>query len=422
MTCEFSHGLRPSAGHTSGHTAPTTISAACGHHGCMSSRIVTLGTTTAARTQQIFGISQPDRRSHVYVIGKTGTGKSTLIGNMVSQDLQHGRGFCLVDPHGDLVECMYDAVPEHRRSDVLYFNVPDRTQPYGYNPLRFVREDKRSLACSGMLDVMKKMWPDAWGVNMEHILRNALFALLETPGASLPDIVRLLDDNDFRRRVAHRLVNAPVKQFWQHEYQNYSFQKRADGAGPILNKIGAFLADPNVCKIVTAPEQDLHFRQIMDDGKVLLVNLAKGQIGEDAAGLLGGLLVTTLGLASFSRQDTPETDRRDFCLYLDEFQNFTTRSMAGMTSELRKYHVGLVLAHQYLFQLDPDVREAVLGNAGTIISFRLGARDAAYLAQEFQPHFSQQDFIGLPNHEIYLRLMIDGAPSRPFSAVTLPWI
>ena len=272
-----------------------------------------------------------------------------------------------------------------------------------------------------MLDVMKKMWPDAWGVNMEHILRNALFALLEVPGSSLPDIPRLLEDKEFRRRVTRQMKNAPVKHFWQHEYESYSFQKRSDGAGPILNKVGAFLADPIVCKILTAPEEDLHFRQIMDDGQVLLVNLAKGQIGEDAAGLLGGLLVTTLGLASFTRQDMPETNRQDFILYLDEFQNFTTRSMASMTSELRKYHVALVLAHQYLFQLDPDVREAVLGNAGTIISFRLGARDAAYLAQEFQPVFPQQDFINLPNHEIYLRLMIDGAPSKPFSAITLPW-
>ncbi|MEM8971718.1 MAG: type IV secretion system DNA-binding domain-containing protein [Pseudomonadota bacterium] len=378
-----------------------------------------LGTSNAARHKMRFGIRQRDRLSHVYIIGKTGVGKSTLLGNMMRQDLHHGHGFCLIDPHGDLVERMYQGVPEDRRDDVLYFNVPDRTQPYGYNPLRFVREDRRALACSGMLDVMKKMWPDAWGVNMEHILRNALFALLETPGSALPDIVRLLDDKEYRRHVTARLRNATVKHFWQHEYTSYSFQKRSDGAGPILNKIGAFLADPHVCKIVTAPEHDLHFRQIMDDGKVLLVNLAKGQIGEDAAGLLGGLLVTTLGLASFTRQDLVETERRDFYLYLDEFQNFTTRSMANMTSELRKYHVGLVLAHQYLFQLDPDVREAVLGNAGTIISFRLGARDAAYLAQEFQPEFSQLNFLRLPNYDIYLRLMIDGRPSKPFSATTL---
>ena len=359
--------------------------------------IIIIGQTNAARRKLRFGIKRIDRLSHTYIIGKTGTGKSTLLGNLVMQDLMHGHGLCLIDPHGDLVESTHSKIPSHRVTDVRYFNVPDPSQPYGYNPLRFVAEDKRSLAASGLLDVMKKMWPDAWGVNMEHILRNALFALLEVPNSTLPDIPRLLEDKDFRRHVAHRVQNRPVKHFWQREYQSYSFQKRADGAGPILNKVGAFLADPIVRKILTAPDEDLHFRQIMDQGGVLLVNLAKGQIGADAAGLLGGMLVTTLGLAAFTRQDMPEEDRRDFHLYLDEFQNFTTRSMAGMTSELRKFHVGLVLAHQYLFQLDPDVREAVLGNAGTIISFRLGARDAAYLAQEFEPVFDQPDFINLPN-------------------------
>ncbi len=379
-----------------------------------------LGLTNAARRQVAFGIKQADRLSHTYIIGKTGTGKSTLLAAMIRQDLIHGHGCCLVDPHGDLVERIYAAVPEHRLGDVRYFNVPDRTQSYGYNPLRYVKADKRPLAASGMLEVMKKMWPDAWGVNMEHILRNALLTLLENPGSTLADIPRLLDDKSFRRTVANRLSNEPVKRFWLLEYERYSFQKKADGAGPILNKVGAFLADPTVFKILTAPEEDLHFRQLMDEGGVLLVNLAKGQIGEDAAGLLGGLLVTTLGLAAFTRQDTPEPERRDFFLYLDEFQNFTTHSMANMTSELRKYHVGLVLAHQYLHQLDADVREAVLGNTGTMIAFRLGAHDAAYMAAEFQPAFSQLDFLRLPNYDIYLRLMIDGLPSRPFSATTLP--
>ncbi len=297
-----------------------------------------------------------------------------MIENMVCQDLEQGHGLCLLDPHGDLVERVYQSVPEIRKGDVQYFNVPDRTQPYGYSPLRYVAEDKRPLAASGLLEVMKKLWPDAWGVNMEHILRHALLALLDRPGSTLADIPRLLSDKYFRRSVTARLENLQVKHFWQHEYENYSFQKRSDGAGPILNKVGAFLADPNLCQILTDPEEDLHFRQIMDDGQVLLVNLAKGQIGEDAAGLLGGILVTTLGLAAFTRQDIPEHQRRPFYLFLDEFQNFTTHSMANMTSELRKFHASLTLAHQYLFQLTPEVREAVLGNAGTIISFRVGAR------------------------------------------------
>ncbi len=382
--------------------------------------ITILALTNAARKQVLFGIKQTDRLFHQYIIGKTGTGKSTLLQNMIWQDLQANRGLCLIDPHGDLVERIARNIPAYRQRDVRYFNVPDRTQPYGYNPLRFVQVEKRPLAASGMLDAMQKMWPDAWGVNMEHILRNALLALLERPGSTMADILRLLDDKTFRRAVAQRLSNAPVKRFWTREYEDYSFRKRADGAGPILNKVGAFLADPSIRQILTEPEEDLHFRQIMDDGQILLVNLAKGQIGQDAAGILGALLVTTLGLAAFSRQDSPEQSRRDFFLYLDEFQNFTTRSMADMTSELRKYHVGLVLAHQYLFQLDPHVREAVLGNTGTLISFRLGAGDANYMAQEFQPEFAPLDFVRLPNYDIYLRLMVDGLPTPPFSATTLP--
>ena len=381
--------------------------------------ITILGQTNAARRKVVFGIKQPDRLNHVYIIGKTGVGKSTLIENMVRQDLEADRGLCLLDPHGDLVERVHAAVPEHRRHDVLYFNVPDTSQPFGYNPLRYVKPEKRSLAASGLLEVMKKLWPDAWGVNMEHVLRHALLVLLEVPGSTMADIPRLLSDKQFRRLVAARITNEPVRQFWQKEYESYSFQKRSDGAGPILNKVGAFLANPNVNRILTAPETDLHFRQIMDEGQVLLVNLAKGQIGEDSAGLLGGMLVTTLGLAAFTRQDMKEPERRSFHLYLDEFQNFTTHSMANMASELRKYRVSLTLAHQYLFQLTPEVREAVLGNAGTIISFRVGARDAAYLAQEFQPLFSQLDFVGLPNHNMYLKLMIDGHVSRSFSAMGL---
>ena len=378
--------------------------------------ITILGTTNAARRQVRFGIQQPDRLSHVYIIGKTGVGKSTLIESMIRQDLEAGRGCCLLDPHGDLVERVYQAVPENRKGNVRYFNVPNRTQPYGYNPLRYIKEDKRTLACSGMLEVMKKLWPDAWGVNMEHILRHALLALLDRPGSTLADIPRLLSDKYFRRLVASGIKNPPVRHFWQKEYENYSFQKRSDGAGPILNKVGAFLADPNLNQILTDPEEDLRFRSIMDEGQILLVNLAKGQIGEDAAGLLGGLLVTTLGLAAFTRQDTPEHRRQPFHIYLDEFQNFTTYSMVNMLSELRKYKASMTMAHQYLFQLTPEVREAVLGNAGTIISFRVGARDAAFLAQEFQPTFNQQDFLNLPNHDVYLKLMVEGTVSRPFSA------
>lgn len=375
---------------------------------------------TNFRNQNIqFGIKRLDRLFHTYVIGKTGTGKSTLLETLMRQDIEHGEGFAVIDPHGDLVERIAEMVPEARRDDVLYFNVPDDTQPFGYNPLKFVREDRRPLAASGFLEAFKKMWEDAWGVRMEHILRNALLALLDQPDATMPDILRLLTDRAFRRGVAANVRHPQVKEFWLKEFENYSFRYRADGIAPIQNKVGAFLADPRILRILTTPERPLHFRKIMDSGQVLLVNLSKGRIGDDAASLLGGLLVTTLGLAAFSRADMPEGDRRDFYLYVDEFQSFTTLSVANMISELRKYHIGLILAHQYLFQLDPAIRHAVLGNAGTIISFRLGPLDAAVFAHEFEPKFDTVDLLNLPNHNIYLKLMIDGAPSQPFSATTL---
>jgi len=366
-----------------------------------------------------FGIKRADRLSHMYLIGKTGTGKSTLLETLVRQDIAAGQGLAVVDPHGDLVDRIAAGIPDHRRKDVIYFNVPDAKQPYGYNPLKRVVPAKRPLAASGLLEVFKKMWSDAWGPRLEHILRNALLALLDQPEATLPDILRLVSDASFRKSVARNITNPQVKAFWLDEFEHYSYRLRADGIAPIQNKVGAFLANPNLYRILTKPEKMLQMRRLMDDGKILLVNLAKGKIGDDASALLGGLVVTTIGLAAFSRAELAEHQRRDFFLYIDEFQNFTTLSLANMASELRKYHVGLILAHQYLYQLDPDIRYAILGNVGTIVSFRLGPKDASFLAKEFQPEFGAIDLLTLPNHYIYLKLMIDGAPSLPFSAVTL---
>lgn len=379
-----------------------------------------IGRVDFRNDRRLFGIKREDRFSHIYIIGKTGTGKSTLLESMALQDLAQGNGFALIDPHGDLVERIAARIPSHRRTDVFYLNAADPAQPYGYNPLRYVRSDRRALAASGILEVFKKMWPEAWGVRMEHILRNILMALLEQPHATLHDILRMIGDKKFRNEVAQSLRNDVIKTFLEKEYDRFSFGYRADGTAPIQNKVGAFLADPLLNRILTSPEQDLHVRRLMDEGKVLLVNLAKGRIGEDSASLLGGLLVTTIGLAGFSRADTAVSRRRDFFVYVDEFQNFTTLAMADMLSELRKYRVGFAVAHQYLHQLDPEVRHAVLGNAGTIIAFRVGAEDAPYLVREFAERFAMIDFLQLPNYRAYLKLMIDGTPSAPFSAVTFP--
>ena len=369
--------------------------------------------------QRVFGIKDDDRFSHIYVIGKTGTGKSTLLETMALQDVRRGAGLALIDPHGDLVERIASQIPDWRQRDVVYLNASDPRQPFGYNPLRHVREDRIPLAASGFLEVFKKMWPDAWGVRMEHILRNVLLALLEQPDATMHDILRIFSDRKFRTAVAKSLKNATVRTFFEKEYDRYSFGYRADGVASIQNKVGAFLADPVLNRILTTSKSDIHVRKIMDEGRVLLVNLAKGRLGEDSSSLLGGLLVTTIGLAAYSRADIPQEKRQEFFVYVDEFQSFTTMALANMLSELRKYRVGFTIAHQYMHQLDADIRHAVLGNAGTIITFRVGAEDAPYLVGEFVGQFDEIDLVQLPNYRIYLKLMVDGSPSKPFSAMTL---
>ena len=382
-------------------------------------RVTHFARTNARNDRRVFGIKQPDRLSHMYVIGKTGTGKSTLLEQLILSDIDADEGLALVDPHGDLAERIVARIPARRQSDLIYLNVPDPSQPYGYNPLKRVTPERRPLAGSGLLEVFAKMWPEAWGVRMEHIFRNALLALLDQPQASLPDVLKLLSDKHYRKEVLRHIGNKQVRAFWENEYEKYSDRMRADGIAPIQNKVGAFLADPTLYRILTKPERPINIRRIMDEGKILVVNLAKGQIGEDASSLLGGLLVTTIGLAAFSRQDTDATARRPFYCYLDEFQNFTTLSMANMFSELRKFRVGMIVVHQYLDQLDPDVRYAVLGNTGTLISFRLGPKDASFIGLELQEKFTPLDLMNLPNYHIYLKIMIDGTPSIPFSAETL---
>jgi hypothetical protein len=384
-----------------------------------SSDISYFARTNHRGTRTLFGIKQNDRLSHIYIVGKTGVGKSTLLETLARQDLEAGRGFALIDPHGDLVERIaLDACAEEPER-VVYLNAPDGACPFGYNPLRRVRDDKISLAVSGFLETLKKLWPDAWGVRMEHVLRNTLYALLEQEDARIPDILRLYADETYRKRIAAGIRNETVRRFWRYEFAQYHYRQRADAVAPIQNKVGALLADPTLYRILVHPRHDIRLRSMMDEGRVLLVNLSKGQLGEDSALILGSFLVSTLGLAAFSRAEEPPESRRPFFLYLDEFQNFTTHMLANMMSELRKYGLGLTLAHQYLHQLEPDIRHAVLGNAGTVISFRVGAEDAPFLAREFQPTFQLEDLLNLANREIYLRLMIDGTPSWPFSAQTI---
>lgn len=376
--------------------------------------------TNARLPYRMVGITQADRLLHCYILGRSGVGKTTVLETLALQDFQHDRGVTVIDPHGDLAERLTRQVPESRKEDVIYFDASDVTQPYGYNPLRQVRADRIPLAASGLMEAFRKLWGDAaWGPRMEHVLRNALYALLEYGDATLPDVLRMLTNKTFRWTVLTRVKNEQVRSFWTHEFPNYNPRYRQETIAPIQNKVGAFLADPRLYRIFTSAPVDLSFRKIMDEGKILIVNLSKGRLGEDSANLLGALLVTTLNLAAFSRADTEESKRREHFLYIDEFQSFTTLSVANMVSELRKYRVGLVLAHQHLHQLDPAVRHAVLGNVGTIISFRVGPEDASIIGREFDAVFSPDDLMYLANYDIVVKLLIAGAPSRPFSATTL---
>ncbi len=382
-------------------------------------RISYFARTNFRRAYKAFGIKQGDRLSHVYVIGKTGVGKSTLLEVLAQQDIAAGRGFALVDPHGDLAERVREAAQPKLRDRLIYWDAADQTQPYGYHPLRRVRDDKIPLAAAGLLDAFRKLWPDAWGVRMEHVLRNSVYALLERDGSVLSDILRLYVDKNFRREIVVRIRSDVVRRFWMDEFEKYPDRYRAEVIAPIQNKLGALLTDPRLYRALVTPDKPISFRRLMDQGGALIVNLAKGRLGEDSANLLGGLIVSTIGLAALSRAEAPPSTRRPFFLYVDEFQTFTTLAFVNMMSELRKYGVGLTLAHQHLHQLDDDVRHAVLGNAGTLVSFRVGPEDASILAKEFQPVFGVGDLVNLPNRKVYLKLMIDGAPSRPFSADTL---
>ena len=310
-----------------------------------------------------FGIRQQDRLLHLYLVGQTGAGKSTLLHNLAWQDAQGGTGFCLIDPHGDLAEGLHlNLDREH-----LYWDVADPSCPLGYNPLKRVAEHYRPLVASGLIETLRKQWPEAWGARMEHLLRYGVLALLEQPSADLRDLLKLFVFKGFRRQVTDSLTDPQVRFFWKHEFPAMNYQTSADGVSPVANKIGAFLAHPAVRTALCEPRDPLRFRAIMDSGQILIVNLAKGRLGADISNILGGLITSSLMQAAFTRHGLPEVARRPFFLYVDEFHNLTTKSFAGLLSEARKYGLGLILAHQHLSQTDPEVRDAVLGNVGTMI-------------------------------------------------------
>lgn len=386
----------------------------------MPEEITVVGQTNFRHHRRPFGIYTDDRRRHVYVIGKTGVGKTTLLENMIIQDVKMGRGLALVDPHGDVAEKILDIIPPERINDVVYFDPADVDFPVAFNPLESVDPQYKYLVASGLVSSLKKIWADSWGPRLEYILRNVILALLDYPSSTMLGIMRMLSDKAYRTKVVEHISDPVVKAFWVNEFANYNERFRSEAISPIQNKVGQFLSSSIIRNIVAQPKSTIDMKDIMDNGKILLVNVSKGRIGEDNSALLGAMLITKLQLAAMDRASIPEAERRDFYLYVDEFQNFATESFATILSEARKYRLNLIIAHQYITQMEEVVRDAVFGNVGTIISFRVGAFDAEYLEKEFMPYFTQTDLVNLDKYNAYIKLMIKGATSAPFSMETIP--
>jgi len=380
------------------------------------------GQTNFRNRKVKFGIKEDDRRRHMYVIGKTGMGKTTLLENMVISDMKAGRGVGVVDPHGEFAERMLDFVPEERVDDVVYFNPSDIEYPIAFNPLERVSTEHRHLIASGIMGVFKKIWPDVWSARMEYILNNSLLALLEYPGATLLGIMRMLASKEYRRKIVENLKDPVVKAFWTDEFARYTQRLETEAVAAIQNKVGQFVANPLIRNIIGQSHSTTDMRRAMDEKKILIMNLSKGRIGEDNSALLGAMLITKIQLAAMSRIDIPMEERNDFYLYVDEFQNFSTESFANILSEARKYRLSLILAHQYIAQLDEKVRDSVFGNVGTMVAFRVGADDAEFLEREFEPTFTSNDLVNLHKYNFYTKLMIDGAASQPFSAESLGYM
>ena len=371
-----------------------------------------------------FGIKRDDRRQHMYVIGKTGVGKTSLLKNMAMQDIANGEGLGIIDPHGEFAEEILEKIPPHRINDVVYFNPADINYPVSFNALEVPDPKYKHLVASGLMSAFTKIWANVWSARMEYILANCILALLDTRGTTLLGILRMLNDRNYRQKIINNVKDPVVKSFWANEYEVWDPRYRNEAIAPIQNKVGQFLNVSLIRNIVGQSKSTIKIDEIMDQGKVLIMNLSKGRIGEDSSSLLGAIMINKIQLAAMERVRIPEEERRDFYLYVDEFQNFVTQSFTNILSEARKYRLDLILAHQYIAQLssenNTEVRDAVFGNVGTIVSFRVGAADAEFLESEFSPEFTAEDLVNLPNYHIYLKLMIDGVSSRPFSATTIP--
>jgi hypothetical protein len=389
----------------------------------LNEKVTYFAKTDFRNKQTKFGIKHRDRSRHMYIIGKTGMGKSTVLENLAAQDILNNEGMCFVDPHGSAIDTLIEYVPEHRVKDVVYFAPFDTDYPISFNVMENVDADKRHLVVNGLMASFKKIWQDAWSARMEYILSNTLLALLEYPGSTLLGVNRMLAEKDYRLEVVKHITDASVRAFWEDEYAKWDPRYAREAGAAIQNKIGQFTANPLIRNIIGQPESSFNIREMMDNKKILLINLSKGRIGEQNANLLGGMLITKLYLAAMSRAEVGAGELQalpDFFLYVDEFQNFANESFADILSEARKYKLNLTIAHQYVAQMPDEVREAVIGNVGTMVVFRVGPEDAELFERQFAPVFSAEDIVNLGKFQVYMSLMIDGVGSRPFSARTLP--
>jgi hypothetical protein len=390
----------------------------------MDEKKVTYFAETDSRNKRVpFGIKAEDRTRHVYLIGKTGMGKSTALENMAIQDIQGGEGMAFIDPHGKTADLLLDYVPQERIKDVLYFAPFDLEHPIAFNVMEDVGYEKRHLVANGLMSAFKKIWVDAWSARMEYILNNILLALLEYPDSTLIGVNRMLADKEYRKKVVENITDPAVKSFWLDEFAKYGDRYMQEAGAAIQNKIGQFISNPVIRNIIGQPKSTFDLRKMMDERKIIIINLSKGRVGEANANLLGSMLITKIYLGAMSRADvSPGMMKKlpNFYLYVDEFQSFANESFADILSEARKYKLNLTIAHQYVEQMSEEVQAAVFGNVGTMIVFRVGALDSELFEKEFFPTFTKQDLVNLGSFQIYLKLMIDGVSSQPFSATTLP--
>lgn len=376
--------------------------------------------TTFKNQPATFGIQLEDRLRHMYILGKSGTGKSTLLENMAVDDFKKGRGVAFIDPHGDSAEVLLNYIPSHRINDVIYFNPADRENPISLNILEVYNPDQAELVTSGIVAIFHKLYGHSWGPRLEYILRNTLLTLTQIPGSTLPDVVRMLTDTDFRKGNYKKIANSQLLSFWQNEYDKLDEKTRTEQISSILNKVGQFVNSPLIHNLICHPKSSINLEDLLNSGKILIANLSQGKLGEDNAALLGAMFITKLQLAAMNRVDLPKESRREFFLYVDEFQNFATESFIKILSEARKFHLGLILANQYIAQIPEPIQKAIFGNAGTTICFVLGSEDARVMEAEFGGAFSAANLVSLQKYQIALRMTIEGAVSLPFLAVTLP--